>query len=368
METKSTNYSCRCLSEIDSIAYLKNHDKNVKQRGYEQSVSWLLLHIEYFLGDKESFQLLLISDQDSRDLAFLPLCISYKSPKRIHSIRPLSSYYTSEYSPVLLSEYCSFPGLADAVACWLLKNALPWDSFHFGPFSPTSEFAQALFNGVGQYGLFAKNYYWFDNWYLNCSSRSFEQYYNGLPSRLKNTISRRRKKFEKQGTISFRIYSRPEEISQAVQEFESVYKASWKKPEGKPDFIRRFSVDAADRDWTRIGILYSNSVPCAAQLWYVANNVASIFKLAHDEQFKSYSVGSLLTLEMMKYVLEQDKVTTVDFLIGGDGYKKDWGFTMQERHGLAIFNRTLGGRLLALRHISLPDLKRKFGKWLLLGH
>ncbi|MCF7982721.1 MAG: GNAT family N-acetyltransferase, partial [Pseudomonadales bacterium] len=158
-----------------------------------------------------------------------------------------------------------------------------------------------------------------------------------------------------------------QDIGPALREFEAVYNASWKKPEGKPAFIAKFSQQATLNDWTRIGILYVNSVPCAVQLWYVAAGVGSIFKLAHDEKFKAYSVGSILTFEMLRHAIDEDGVSKIDFLIGGDGYKKDWGFKMQERWGLAIFNKTLRGRMLAFRHIFLPRVKNRVLKFISLN-
>jgi CelD/BcsL family acetyltransferase involved in cellulose biosynthesis len=59
--------------------------------------------------------------------------------------------------------------------------------------------------------------------------------------------------------------------------------------------------------------------------------------MAYDEAFAEYAPGTLLTSHLMEYVIDQDHVTEVDYLIGDDAYKKDW---MSCRRG-ALGSRSL---------------------------
>ena len=94
----------------------------------------------------------------------------------------------------------------------------------------------------------------------------------------------------------------------------------------------------------RLGILYVDEEPAAAQIWTLTNGEATIYKLAYDAKFKNLSVGSVLTAKIMEHVLDVDKPHTVDFGFGDDPYKKDWTRQRRERMSLIGFRtaRPLG--------------------------
>jgi hypothetical protein len=50
----------------------------------------------------------------------------------------------------------------------------------------------------------------------------------------------------------------------------------------------------------------------------------------------------------MQYVIEQDRVTEVDYLIGDDAYKKSWVSDRRERWGLVAYNPKTASGLLGL--------------------
>lgn len=297
-----------------------------------------------------------ISQPDEHVLGALPVLAFHSDNTSTPKIRPLSNYYSSVYEPIL---FCDESQRSEVINDLLekLKSGFSWDLFHFGPLSKDGDSFSIIQQVAPKLGLLVKPYFWYENWVLDVANRSFSEYEASLPSQLKNTLRRKYKKLAAKFDYKFEIISDEQKMEQAVSQFEKVYSASWKKPEGIPEFIREFTLEASKLGWSRMGLLYADGDVCAAQLWYIKDGVASIFKLAHDERYKDYSPGSLLTYEMLKYAITVERVKKVDFLIGGDGYKKDWGFKMQERWGLAIFNKTFLGRALAFRHIVLPQMK-----------
>jgi CelD/BcsL family acetyltransferase involved in cellulose biosynthesis len=78
--------------------------------------------------------------------------------------------------------------------------------------------------------------------------------------------------------------------------------------------------------------------PIAAQFWMVTGQRAEIYKVAYDEAFKAYSPGTVLTARMLEQVIERDRVTEVDYLIGDDPYKKNWMSDRRERWGIVAYN------------------------------
>ena len=69
-------------------------------------------------------------------------------------------------------------------------------------------------------------------------------------------------------------------------------------------------------------MLYLDQTPVAAQLWLTHNGIASIYKLAYDEEATRYSAGTVLTAAMFEQALDVDRVAEVDYLNGDEPYKR----------------------------------------------
>ena len=105
-----------------------------------------------------------------------------------------------------------------------------------------------------------------------------------------------------------------------------------------------------ERGWARVGVARVDGRAAAAQIWYVHNGVASIFKLAYDDDYAKLSVGSLLTMRMMREAMDVDGVHRIDYLCGDDGYKRQWMSARRERWGIRVHNpRALRGLVGASR-------------------
>lgn len=203
-------------------------------------------------------------------------------------------------------------------------------------------------------GMAVQTYFCFGNWYLAVKGRSFQEYFDTLPSRLRNTISKKRRQLEK-STKQFHIklFVDDADLPAAIAAYEQVYQSSWKPAETYPLFIPGLIQCCARQGWLRLAIAYVEGRPVAAQLWIVRERVASIYKLAYDEKFTGLSIGSVLTAHMMQYVIDIDQVAEVDYLTGDDAYKRDWMSDRRERWGLIAFNlRTVRGVLSAGWHLG----------------
>ncbi len=138
--------------------------------------------------------------------------------------------------------------------------------------------------------------------------------------------------------------------------YRKIYDNSWKIPESYPDFIAGFLAACIEDGALRLGILYVDDEPAAAQIWTVTNGEATIYKLAYDEKFKNLSVGSVLTAKIMEHVLDVDKARCIDFGYGDDPYKKDW--TRQRRERMTLIGFRISGPLGALAAANF--LARRF--------
>jgi hypothetical protein len=276
----------------------------------------------------------------------------------------LGNYYTSLFSPVV-----SGPGDCMQQSLNLVANAIAaerpkWDMVDSHPLEAESAVLDATLSAFRNAGMMAARYFCFGNWYLDVNNRTYREYHDALPSKLRNTIQRKSDRLQKAGRLHVDIITTGDALADEIAAFEQVYRSSWKTPEPYPEFIPGLIRTCARLGCLRLGLAYIDGIPAAAQLWIVCGRVASIYKLAYDEKFSSESAGSILTSRLMQHVIDIDKVREVDFLSGDDPYKKDWMSHRRERQGIIAFNlRTAHGALGALKHMG-----GKLRKWIATSH
>lgn len=169
------------------------------------------------------------------------------------------------------------------------------------------------------------------NWIHRLQGQSYAEYMAARPAHLRNTIVRKKRKLEREHGYGIRLFT-GKDVLQYMPDYYAVYHASWKQNEIKNAAFQDCFIEKFSRaGWSRLAILYIKEQPVAAQLWFVHNHKASIFRLAYDRAWRPYSVGSILTSFLMEYVIDTDGVNEIDFLIGNDAYKQDWMSERRER-------------------------------------
>ncbi|WP_179504474.1 MULTISPECIES: GNAT family N-acetyltransferase [unclassified Sphingomonas] len=106
--------------------------------------------------------------------------------------------------------------------------------------------------------------------------------------------------------------------------YEAIYAASWKPAEGDPAFLRAVAQGESAAGALRLGVATLNGQPVAAQMWSVEAGTAFIHKLAHRQDARGASPGTLLSAAMFAHVIDRDGVRAIDFGTGDDPYKADW--------------------------------------------
>ena len=291
---------------------------------------------------------------DSNNPSFL-LPVLFTQDGGVRTVKSLANYYSPIYSVVNEQDVSGNENIKTFLR--ELKVALPeWDVMDLRPFDAHE--ASYLMEQLKSARMPHISYFCFGNWLLELDGRSFEQYYQGLSSQLRNTISRKAKKFFKMDGARIEIIQAENDLDRGFEAYDSVYRSSWKGTEPFPDFIPGLMKLAASREGLRLGIAYLDGKAIAAQLWIVSNGTAYIFKLAYDNDYKSLSVGSILTKHLMEYVIDVDKVKIVDYLTGDDAYKKDWMSKRRERIGVLVFNTsTFTGVIFLLKEYVKKMIK-----------
>lgn len=168
------------------------------------------------------------------------------------------------------------------------------------------------------------------NHILDVGGRSFAEYMVARPGQLRTTLKR------KGGKVTVTLFD--DFDAAAWDDYEAVYRASWKPEEGSPAFLRAFAAAEGAAGRLRMALAHADGVPVAAQFWTVEGGTAFIHKLAHTEAAKALSPGTTLSAALFEQVIDRDRVDRVDFGTGDDAYKRDWMEAVRPRYRLDALN------------------------------
>ena len=191
------------------------------------------------------------------------------------------------------------------------------------------------------------------SWRIRTSGMTFEEYWASRPSRLRNTAKRRAK------AANLDLVVHHDFDAKAWDDYEIVYNASWKPAEGSPALMRKLAEAEGAAGTLRLGLAYHEGKPVAAQLWVVEHGIATIHKLSYREDAKHLSPGTILSVEMFRRAIDEDKVDVIDFGIGNDGYKRDWMGECVPLYALTAYDlRSLGGVSGIARSVAAKLVQR----------
>jgi hypothetical protein len=285
---------------------------------------WLENLTSHALAEDQSILLACVVEDESF-LAILPLL---KHPEG--NLSTLSTNFTSLYSLLISNN-----DQQDAILACLVHgiSQISVQPIQFEPVDAKDENIIRFRQQMESCGFQSHPYFRFYSWMHPLNGESFDEYMAERPARLRNTIRRKKARLEREHDYVIRLY-KDTGINQALVDYDSIYRASWKTNEFFSDFTPSLVKSLSRIGWSRFAILYINEQPAAAQIWFVVHGKANIYRLVFDENWKSYSPGSILTQYLMRYVVDTDKVTEIDFLTGNERYKQDWMTVRRERLGI----------------------------------
>ncbi len=290
-------------------------------------------------------------DDVTGQTAVLPLARG-KGPRQLGA---LANWYSFRVGPVI-SAGPEGLGLLTALARNLARRA------RRVTFSPVSNETGPF--GMGEASLLARAFRdagWFvdmqpcdTNHILRVAGRSYAQYLATRPGQLRTTLKR------KSGKVEIELFTHFDEAAWAA--YEEIYAASWKPAEGSPAFLRRFAREEAQAGRLRLGIARGKAEgevktgrAIAAQVWTVEGGTAFIHKLAHAEDARALSPGTVLSAALFEQVIDRDRVDLVDFGTGDDPYKRDWMEECRTRYRLDMMRP---GALMLWPQIAKASAKR----------
>lgn len=283
--------------------------------------------------------------ENGQPLAILPLQSS--SPRMLLS---LTSPYTTEFQPLLAP--LQTPGLdAVRIGAALGRHLRRWPLVRLEALDPAWPLLAPLLAGFRQSGMTAQRFDHFGNWRENVAGLDWNAYLARRPGALRETIRRRGRTAAKDPSIRLEIVQGTDGLARAMNAYEAVYAQSWKEPEPYPHFNEVLLPRAASLGTLRLAVMWQGDTPLAAQYWTVVDRTATVLKLAHVDGAKALSPGTVLTAHVIRHLLQDETIETLDFGRGDDPYKKDWTTTRQQRIGVMLANPLrIHGLAEILRH------------------
>jgi len=253
--------------------------------------------------------------RNAEDLAVLPLA---GSDGHLHA---LANWYTFRFRPILT------PGAAPLLTD--LARDLSTRAHRITLSGLPETDASLLQKAFSKAGWIVTSDTCDKNHILELAGRRYDQYLTSRPGKLRTTLKRKTGKVETQVLTRF--------DTEVWAAYEDIYAESWKPEEGSPTFLRAFAETEGAAGRLRLGVARAGGEAIAAQMWTVEGHTAFIHKLAHREAAKPLSPGSVLSAALFRHVIDQDRVTLVDFGTGDDPYKRDWMENVRLRYRLDMF-------------------------------
>jgi len=191
-----------------------------------------------------------------------------------------------------------------------------------------------LLAGLRSAGLSVRTYHHFGNWHEPVTT--WDAYLASRPGPLRETIRRKSRACARTPDIRIEVVTGGEALGPAVAAYESAYARSWKQPEPAPDFTAALVPRAAAAGVLHLGVVWAGSQAVAAQYWTVADGIATVLKLAHDDAWRALSPGTVLTAHMIQLLITAEGVRELDFGRGDDAYKESWAGMRRQRLGVLV--------------------------------
>lgn len=359
-------YSIREITDLNEFTKLRTVWDNLadKQGSYMPFLcfDWFKLWLEHFLKDNKLLILLLYKEDEV--VTIVPFLIREEKFKGINVRKielignvysPFRYFLFSELEDQARKEHAAF------IFGFFSNTYKRWDILDLNPIPEENDYFDILNMAIKKTGLKYSEYFCFGDWYLDEIDCSGDEYVANLPKKIRKDVPYCQRRLQKMGNLEFKLIKNDDLIDNYMNLYYDLYSKSWQEKEGiGPTFHRDLAKMAAKKGWLRLGFLFLDDSPMSSQFWISCDDTAFILKTVYDQNYNKFSPGKILTAEMMKYVIDIDKVKTVDFVQGDESYKKDWTPKRRERKGIMVYNNNIKGQFLAFLNNNILPIFNKY--------
>ena len=358
-------YSIKVIDNVKEFSELGDIWNSLAfQQGFYEpflSFEWFEIWLKHFLEDNKLLILLLYKNDELVTIApFLRKEEKFKgiNVRKIEFIgnlySPIQTFFFQETNNELKEKQI------DIVLQFLRQINNSWDVIDLHSVPVENGTFNLIQKAVSKIDFRTVENTCFYNWYSDGISYTSDLYFENRSRNLRASIKKNLKKAKDAGDLKFNIIKNSKDLNKYIDLFFEIYQKSWKQKERfGPNFLSDWIRIISQKGWLRFGIVLLDDSPISSGFATVCNGHAYLQKSAYDSNYSSLGPGSIWLSGMIKYVIDIDSVSEIDFLKGNEEYKKLWAEKMRERKGIYIFNNNLKGKILyLLMQNILPTINR----------
>ena len=194
---------------------------------------------------------------------------------------------------------------------------------------------------------------------------TWEEYFSSLAKKFRYTIRSAEKQLEKLGKLEVKPYADPADCEEFLQNVATIEKNSWKEDAGSSltqqplqgKFHSELAPVAAALDMLRGYVLFSGARPIAHIYGLQHGHVFCDLKESFDEEFATYSPGSVLKAMVMREIVGKT-IRCWDFIGRAEFHKLRWTKKTYTQRTWFLFSHSSKGRLLAWRNKLSSTLRK----------
>ena len=168
---------------------------DITSAGFFSSLPWFRHFAETALSSNDQVRIYRV--EAARSVAGLSVALPMRHDTSVagkmtsRRLVALGNYYTPLFGPITANpNRCTQEDL-NLLAATLASERPKWDIVDLHPLDADSALSNGMLAAFRSAGMMAASYFCFGNWYLEVNNRSYRQYHDALPSRLRNTIRRK---------------------------------------------------------------------------------------------------------------------------------------------------------------------------------
>ncbi len=363
----SVNFDIIIADTVKDFSLLESDWKRiVKENGEEDfylSYEWFYAVVNLHSDAPEILRVMSFREE-GRVVAIIPCCLA-KRNLRGFSFTAMEIIGNMYYSPrrgcIVRKGYEK--AIADALADFLLKSS-EWEVIYFEDLSPSDPFMPEFIDAFQKRNILSLTAEKFVNLIadLSCVNNSQDYWEKLLSAKQRKNIRQYVNRISRICSAHILLMMEPgQNVDTGMDHYDEIYSASWKDREPDPAFHRKLANYLLDKGCLRLFLLYlcpdrpgeecgrcvdafdphlssarkdlaipEDHIPVAAEFFVVQGRHACALKTAYRQDYSSYSPSTFLTWFALKWLIDVDRIVSVDFQRGHEGYKYKWARVNEE--------------------------------------